>query len=130
MNSELSTPNCRLVDWERPLIDDPTYDLAHFLIPTTTRWKCGYTFSDEEREHFLSSYCAARPDLEAADIRERLRLRRPFILLRALSWCAGTWVDYTGPGRAIANHDTLLKIEEYLQPDELAALFPEWLGER
>ena len=26
--------------------------------------------------------------------------------------------------------DIKLKIEEYLQPDELAALFPEWLGER
>jgi thiamine kinase-like enzyme len=120
---------CRLVDWERPLIDDPTYDLAHFLIPTTTRWKCGYTFSAEEHEHFLASYCAARPDLDPADIRERLRLRRPFILLRALSWCAGAWVEYTGPGRMIDNQDTLRKIEEYLVPDELASLFPEWLGD-
>jgi hypothetical protein len=29
---------------------------------------------------------------------------------------------------AIDNQDTLRKIEEYLQPDQLAALFPEWLG--
>jgi len=78
-----------------PLVDDPTYDLARFLIPTTTRWKCGDTFSPEEHEHFLSAYCAARPDLAPADIRERLRLRQPFILLRALSWCAGAWVEVT-----------------------------------
>jgi aminoglycoside phosphotransferase (APT) family kinase protein len=128
-DSLLPAAECRLVDWERPLIDDPTCDLAHFLIPTTTRWKCGYTFSPEEREHFLSAYCDARPDLEPADIRERLRLRRPFILLRALSWCASAWVEYTGAGRAIANADTLRTIEAYLQPDELAALFPEWLGQ-
>ena len=121
---------CRLVDWERPLIDDPTYDLAHFLIATTTRWKCGYTFSAAEREHFLAAYCGARPDLDPADIRERLRLRRPFILLRALSWCASAWVEYTGAGRAIDNQDTLRKIEEYLQLSELAALFPEWLDQR
>src|SRR5262245_1744998 len=60
VSSVASEVLCRLVDWERPLIDDPTYDLAHFLIPTTTQWKCGYTFSADEREHFLSEYCAAR----------------------------------------------------------------------
>jgi Ser/Thr protein kinase RdoA (MazF antagonist) len=121
-------PICRLVDWERPLIDDPTYDLAHFIIPTTTRWKLGHSFTPAEIEGFLAAYCAARPDLDPDELRERLRIRRPFILLRAVSWCAGAWVDYTGPGRAIAHADTLARIEEYLQPDELRRLFPEWLG--
>jgi aminoglycoside phosphotransferase (APT) family kinase protein len=123
-------PHPRLVDWERPLIDDPSYDLAHFTIPTTTRWKAGYTLSLAEIEVFLAAYCAARPDLDPTELRERLRIRRPFILLRAISWCAGAWVDYTGPGRAIAHHDTLERIEEYLQPETLAALFPAWLGGR
>jgi Ser/Thr protein kinase RdoA (MazF antagonist) len=118
---------CTLVDWERPLIDDPSYDLAHFLLPTTTRWKCGYTFSAAEREHFLAAYCAARKDLAPDDVRARLELRWPFILLRALGWCAGAWVDYTGTGRAISNQDTLRAIESYLQPGELRALFGEWL---
>lgn len=118
---------CKLVDWERPLIDDPSYDLAHFLLPTTTRWKCDYAFSAAEREHFLAAYCAARSDLEPNELRERLRLRWPFILMRALGWCAGAWVDYTGPGRALSNRDTLLAIEAYLQPDELRSLFQEWL---
>jgi hypothetical protein len=54
-------------------------------------------------------------------------LRRPFILLRALSWCAGAWIDYTAPGRTSDNRDTLLKIGEYLQPDVLRELFAEWL---
>jgi hypothetical protein len=49
-------------------------------------------------------------------------------MLRAVSWCAGAWVDYTGAGRAIAHQDTLDRIEEYLQPEMLTALFPEWLG--
>jgi hypothetical protein len=34
-----------------------------------------------------------------------------------------------GPGRAIDNRDTLLKIEEYLRPDVLRELFGEWLAE-
>jgi hypothetical protein len=121
-------PRCRLVDWERPLIDDPTYDLAHFTIPTTTRWKAGITLGPADCERFLGAYCAARPDLDAGELRARLAIRRPFILLRAVSWCAGAWVEYTGDGRAIAHQETLATIEEYLQPDELARLFPEWLG--
>ncbi len=121
-------PRCRLVDWERPLLDDPTYDLAHFTIPTTTRWKMGLTLGPEQIEDFLTAYCAARPELDPLELRARLAIRRPFILLRAVSWCAGAWVEYTGKGRAIAHADTLARIEEYLRPDELAALFPEWLG--
>lgn len=126
--SQQPADNCTLVDWERPLLDDPTYDLAHFLIPTTTQWKCGHTFSEAERELFLAAYCAARPDLHPAELRERLRVRRPFILLRAISWCAGAWVEYTGPGRAIDNRDTLAKIEDYLRPAYLRALFGEWIS--
>ncbi|MBC8161600.1 MAG: aminoglycoside phosphotransferase family protein [Roseiflexaceae bacterium] len=118
---------CRLVDWERPLADDPTYDLAHFLLPTTTQWKCGYTFSPAEREFFLAEYGAARSDMQPAELRERLRLREPFILLRAISWCAGAWIEYTGAGRTIANRDTLTRIELYLQPDYLAERFAGWL---
>ncbi|MCS6880964.1 MAG: aminoglycoside phosphotransferase family protein [Oscillochloridaceae bacterium] len=121
-------PHCRLVDWERPLLDDPTYDLAHFSIPTTTRWKTGQTLSAAQIERFLAAYCAARPELDAQELRVRLEIRRPFILLRAVSWCAGAWVEYTGHGRAIAHADTLARIEEYLRPDELEALFPDWLG--
>lgn len=121
-------PRCLLVDWERPLLDDPTYDLAHFTIPTTTRWKMGQTLSVAQIERFLAAYCAARPELDARELRARLEIRRPFILLRAVSWCAGAWVEYTGQGRAIAHADTLARIEEYLRPDELEALFPAWLG--
>jgi aminoglycoside phosphotransferase (APT) family kinase protein len=57
-------PHPRLVDWERPLLDDPSYDLAHFALPTTTRWKSGYTLSPAEIERFLRDYCAARPELD------------------------------------------------------------------
>jgi hypothetical protein len=108
-------------------VDDPTYDLAHFLIPTTTQWKCDYTFSQAERDFFLNEYCAARTDLDTDELRQRLRMREPFILLRAISWCAGAWVEYTGPGRTIANQDTLERIEIYLQPAYLSELFAGWL---
>ena len=117
--------DCRLVDWERPLIDDPTYDLAHFLIPTTTRWKSDYVFSPLEEQAFLTAYLAARPDQRGDDLRNRLQIRRPFILLRAVSWCAGAWVEYTQGHRAIAHSDTLAKIEDYLQPATLQIYFDD-----
>jgi aminoglycoside phosphotransferase (APT) family kinase protein len=118
-------PICRLVDWERPLIDDPTYDLVHFVLPTTTRWKCGVDLAAAQQEAFLAAYVAARPDLDPADLRERFALRYRFILLRALSWCAGAWLDYRS--RPLPNLDTLAKIEEYLRPEALDAWFGDWL---
>ena len=50
----------RLVDWEKPMLDDPTYDLCHFLAPTTTRWKCGVTLSEPAQESFMEAYLSAR----------------------------------------------------------------------
>lgn len=115
--------SCRLVDWERPLKDDLTYDLAHFLIRTTTQWKCDYTFSREEKEAFLNAYLTARPELNPGEIRHRLHVRQRYIALRAISWCAGAWVEYTQGNRAITHTQTLSKIEEYLQLDALDQLF-------
>ena len=116
----------RLVDWEKPLLDDPTYDLAHFLAPTTTRWKCDLDLTPEQERLFLESYTAAaearRPGFTEILV-ERLRVRRPFVHWRATTWSAMAWVEYRRPDRAIKNADTAVKIEEYLQPEFLESLF-------
>jgi thiamine kinase-like enzyme len=121
-----SDESMRLVDWEKPLVDDPTYDLAHFLAPTTTRWKCGVDLSPHQQTLFLSAYAAAaeahRPGF-THNLSERLTLRRPFVHWRATTWCAMAWIEYRRPDRAIKNADTAARIEEYLQPAFLESLF-------
>ena len=118
--------SARLVDWEKPLIDDPTYDLAHFLAPTTTRWKCGLDLTPKQERLFLESYTAAAEQRAAGsthDLAGRLAARRPFVHWRAITWCAMAWVEYRRPDRAIKNADTDARIDEYLRPDFLESLF-------
>jgi Ser/Thr protein kinase RdoA (MazF antagonist) len=119
----------RLVDWEKPMLDDPTYDLCHFLAPTTTRWKAGVTLGEGAVRSFLDAYVVARAaaGVPVAGGREgldgRRRLRQPFVHWRAITWCAMAWVEYQRPDRPLRNEDTLTRIVEYLRPDFLENLF-------
>ena len=47
------TDRAKLVDWEKPMLDDGSYDLCHFLTPTSTLWKMDYVLTDAERADFL-----------------------------------------------------------------------------
>ena len=48
-----------LVDYEKAVNATPFLDLAHFLAPTTTRWKRGYRLTQAERTQFLGAYAEA-----------------------------------------------------------------------
>ncbi|MBI9045534.1 MAG: aminoglycoside phosphotransferase family protein [Anaerolineaceae bacterium] len=118
-----------LVDWEKPLWGDPSQDLSHFCVPTTTLWKTRYRMPPADREKFLSTYCAAMRDTHLSDtIIERVRLRDPFNCLRGISWSAMAWISYQNEDHALKNEDTFRKIEEYLQLDFLQSLFSKILS--
>ncbi|MBI3971661.1 MAG: aminoglycoside phosphotransferase family protein [Chloroflexi bacterium] len=121
-----AAPDVRLVDWEKPVLDDPSYDLCHFLAPTSTLWKCGVQFDARQRQVFLDAYRAAAAERlpEAVDdLDRRVALRQPFVHWRAITWCAMAWVEYQRPDRPLKNADTFARIEEYLRPGFLEALF-------
>ncbi len=114
----------RLVDWEKPMLDDGSYDLCHFLTPTSTLWKMDYTLTEAQRAGFLREYATAVGGHPAGRrLHERVETRMPYVYLRATGWCAMAWVEYTRPGRLLRNEQTFAKIVEYLEPDFLAALF-------
>ncbi len=41
-----------LVDWEKPLWGDPSQDLSHFSVPTTTLWKTNHRMTKADRQSF------------------------------------------------------------------------------
>ena len=110
-----------LIDWEKPVISDPCQDLTQFLAKTTTLWKSSYLFSKEEINEFLTIY-EGKLKNGKRDIKERVHLYKPYLYLRALSWCAYAWIQYKNPEKNIKNEDTLKKIEEYLSLDFLKNL--------
>ena len=113
-----------LVDWEKPLWGDPSQDLSHFAVPTTTLWKTDYRMSRDEKKVFLDVYRKEVSDPFLADtIEDRVRLRDPFNCLRGVSWCAMAWANYRSGRHALQNADTFEKLEMYVDLDFLHSLF-------
>jgi len=113
-----------LVDWEKPLWGDPSRDLSHFRVPTTTLWKTDYRMSDEDKAVMMTVYKDALQDKHLRDtIEERTRLRDPFNCLRGVSWCARAWVQYQQNDHALINEDTWVKLKMFLDLDFLHSLF-------
>lgn len=109
---------CHLIDWEKPIYGEPAQDLSMFLIPTTTLWKRNVILTREQEDQFINRYLAQLPPCpESKTLRERVESFKFFNLLRAISWCAMAWTEYTKPGRPLVNTDTFEKIEMYLEVD-------------
>lgn len=118
-----------LVDWEKPLWGDPSQDLSHFSVPTTTLWKTDYRMSPADRQVFLDTYREEIPDPHLRDtIAERVRLRDPFNCLRGISWSAMAWVTYQTGEHALRNQDTFEKVSAYMELDFVRGLFDPYLG--
>jgi len=121
-NAERET--LHLVDWEKPLWGDPSQDLSHFGVPTTTLWKTDVRLGEEQRRRFMDAYRDALSDAHLRDtIVERVRLRDPFNCLRGISWSAMAWVSYQQDAHALKNQDTFDKMSSYLDMQFLRGLF-------
>ena len=117
-----------LVDWEKPLWGDPSQDLSHFRVPTTTLWKTDYRMSEADRITMMAAYKKVIADPHLRDtIEERTRLRDPFNCLRGVSWCAMAWVQYRRGDHLLKNEDTFRKLALYVNLDFLRSLFDPYI---
>jgi len=117
-----------LVDWEKPLWGDPSQDLSHFRVPTTTLWKTDYRMPEEDQTQMMSAYKNALADSHLRDtIEERTRLRDPFNCLRGVSWCAMAWVQYRRGDHLLKNEDTFRKLSMYVDLDFIRSLFDPFM---
>ena len=107
---------------------DPSQDISHFSVPTTTLWKTDYRMSMEDRRVFLDAYRQAITDSHLRDtIEDRVRLRDPFNCLRGISWSAMAWVTYQTGDHALRNEGTWRKICSYLELDFIRSLFESYI---
>ena len=117
-----------LLDWEKPLWGDPSQDLSHFRVPTTTLWKTDFRMSEKDRDLMMSAYKNALADPHLRDtIEERTRLRDPFNCLRGVSWCAMAWVQYQRGDHLLKNKDTFRKLSLYVNLDFVRSLFDPFM---
>jgi aminoglycoside phosphotransferase (APT) family kinase protein len=117
-----------LVDWEKPLWGDPSQDLSHFRVPTTTLWKTDYRMSESDQAIMMDAYKKSIADPHLQDtIEERTRLRDPFNCLRGVSWCAMAWVQYQRGDHLLKNLDTYRKLSMYVDIDFVRSLFDQYM---
>lgn len=118
--------SCHLIDWEKPIYGEPAQDLSMFMIRTTTFWRGNTLLSPEQEDLFLTTYIHELMRCPYVDsLRERVQSFKFFNTLRAISWCAMAWTEYTQPGRPLVNTDTFEKINMYLEVDFIKSCFPE-----
>lgn len=112
-----------LIDWEKPLIGDAEQDLAHFTVPTTTKWKTDKVLTREEVDSFLDLYEAYRP-------LDRKLFDKYYIFncLRGISWSSMARVEYDG-ARALSNDETLEKIKLFTSVDFIDFIYQNFYKE-
>ncbi len=117
-----------LVDWDKPMWGDPSHDLSHFRVPTTTLWKTDQRLTAEDQARMMAAYQAAIADPHLRDtIEERTRLRDPFNCLRAVAWSAMAWVQYQRGEHLVKNPDTFRKFQLYTDLSFVRSIFDPYL---
>jgi thiamine kinase-like enzyme len=90
-----SKKGLRMIDWEKPRLDDCSYDICCFLSEPAQLW-CSHisdkVYSHQEREQFIETYVeiiGICPDLLA----EKIKIRQPIVSLHWILWGAGKLCD-------------------------------------
>lgn len=82
----------RLIDWEKPRIDDHTYDIAFFLSEPAQLWCSQDMLTQANRKIFLETY--ARSSGQKADLLfEKVKIQEPLISLHWILWGATRLCD-------------------------------------
>ena len=77
----------KLIDWEKPRIDDPSYDLCCFLGAPSELWSSPRTMKKEEVDLFLCEYCR-NGGLSLDHVKLKTMIRQPFVSLHWVLWAA------------------------------------------
>ena len=118
-----------LVDWDKPMWGDPSHDLSHFRVPTTTLWKTDQHLSPADQNRLMTAYKDATPDPHLRDtIEERTRLHDPFNCLRAITWSAMAWVQYQRDEHLVKNPATFHKCQLYTDLAFVRSIFDPYLN--
>jgi thiamine kinase-like enzyme len=87
-----TTKGLRIIDWEKPRVDDCTYDLSCFLAEPPQLWCSGHVLNAEDRELFIAEY-ARLSGKNAELLKKKVRIREPMVSLHWVFWAATKLCD-------------------------------------
>jgi thiamine kinase-like enzyme len=124
-NFIMTTEGLRLIDWEKPRVDDGSYDLACFLSEPAQLWCSSRTMNTDEKNNFLQQY-AQLSGIDPALISKKVHIREPLVSLHWILWGATKLCDLyerrTAPELVQAHEEKALRYERIANPANIEKL--------
>jgi thiamine kinase-like enzyme len=115
----------RMIDWEKPRLDDCSYDLSCFLSEPAQLWCSPKVLNAVEREAFIEEY-ARLSDKSAELLIKKIRLREPMVSLHWILWGATKFCDLrekrTSPELLGAHEEKIFRYERIARVEHIEKL--------
>ena len=126
----IKTPDgLRMIDWEKPRIDDCSYDIGCFLSEPAEMWCSHKILNSNERLDFLNTY-ARLSGKEAYHLIEKVKIREPLISLHWILWGATKLCDIrerlSFPELMEAHQEKTARYERIANPENIEKLLEAW----
>lgn len=115
----------RLIDWEKPLVDDGSYDICCFLSGPVELYNSENILDPGERLYFIEHYARLRgqnPD----DLMQKVRLTDPLLSLHWILWAATMLSNFreqhTSPELMEAHAEKIARYERVADPQNIEKL--------
>jgi len=120
-----SPQGLRMIDWEKPRIDDCSYDLSCFLSEPAQLWCTTEVMQAEDGRAFLEEY-SRLSNKNAELLADKVRLREPLISLHWILWGATKLCDLkeqrTSPALEGAHTEKKSRYERLARLENIAKL--------
>jgi thiamine kinase-like enzyme len=115
----------RMIDWEKPRVDDCSYDLSCFLSEPVQLWCSPHVLNAEDREAFIEEY--ARLSGKSVELlKKKIRIREPMVSLHWILWGATKLCDLreerTSPELLGAHEEKIARFERVANPENIERL--------
>lgn len=112
----------RMIDWEKPRVDDYSYDIGCFLSEGAQLWCTDKILSSANRDRFLQTY-AQKSGKDLEHVIEKNSIREPLISLHWILWGATKLCDLkdhrTIPQLVAAHEEKVQRYERLATPDNI-----------
>jgi thiamine kinase-like enzyme len=112
----------RMIDWEKPRVDDYSYDIGCFLSEGAQLWCTENTLALADRERFLRTY-ARKSGMDLEHVHAKNQIREPLISLHWILWGATKLCDLkdrrTIPQLVAAHEEKIQRYERLSRPENI-----------
>ena len=124
-NFIITAAGLRLIDWEKPRVDDVSYDLGCFLSEPAQLYNSSTVLNSEQRAEVIQAY-AGLSGKSADLLMEKVNVREPMISLHWILWAATKLANLsdqrTSPELVKAHEEKVARYQRVAQPQNIERL--------